>query len=347
MNLTLRTALAAVALAGCSSDPQPAPRPDSPAEPRLANVRQLTFGGENAEAYFSADDSTLILQSTHGDMKADQIFLMPASGGEMRLVSTGKGKTTCAWIFPDGSRILYASTHLAGDEPPPKPDYSKGYVWAVHDEYDIFTANPDGSGLRRITDNPRYDAEATMNRDGSRIVFTSNREGDLDIYTMNPDGSDVKRLTTEPGYDGGAVFSPDGRKIAYRSYHPEGAALEDFRVLLADAKVRPSSMELWVMNADGSGRRQVTRLGGANFGPYWHPDGKRIIFSSNHLDPKGRNFDLFLVNEDGAGLERVTVYESFDGFPMFSHDGKRLIFASNRNGKSHGETNIFVADWIE
>lgn len=344
----MKRALAALALAGCCCpDPQPALKADSPSEPRLANLRQITFGGENAEAYFSADDRTVILQSTHGDMKADQIFLMPASGGDMRLVSTGKGKTTCAWIFPDGTRILYASTHLSGDEPPPKPDFSKGYVWAVHDEYDIFTAKPDGSDLRRITDNPRYDAEATMNRDGSRIVFTSNRDGDLDIYTMRPDGTDVKRLTTEPGYDGGAVFSPDGKKIAYRSFHPEGAALEDFRALLSEAKVRPSSMELWVMNADGSDRRQVTRLGGANFGPYWHPDGRRIVFASNHLDPKGRNFDLFLVAEDGTGIERVTAYESFDGFPMFSHDGKRLIFASNRNGKAHGETNVFVADWIE
>ncbi len=344
MNRTLPIVALVTALAGCASDPVV---PAQPGERRLANVRQLTFGGENAEAYFSADDRQLILQSTHGDMKADQIFVMPAAGGEMKLVSTGKGKCTCAWFFPDGSRILFASTHLAGDEPPPRPDYSKGYVWAVHDQYDIFTARPDGTDLKKITDGPRYDAEATMNRDGSRIVFTSHREGDLDVYTMKPDGTDVKRLTTEPGYDGGAVFSPDGKKIAYRSFHPQGAELEEFRALLADAKVRPSSMELWVMDADGSNRRQVTHLGGANFGPIWHPDGKRILFASNHLDPKGRNFDLFLVGEDGSGLERVTTNETFDGFPMFSHDGRKLVFASNRGGKAHGETNIFVADWVE
>ncbi|KAF0239879.1 MAG: WD-40-like beta propeller repeat-containing [Planctomycetota bacterium] len=338
--------LAAV-LTGCSTGPDPLPANPRAEERHLPGLMPLTAGGENAEAYFSADDRRLILQSTHGDMKADQIFTMPAAGGEMTRVSTGKGKCTCAWFFPDGSRILFASTHMAGDEPPPRPDYSKGYVWAVHDEYDIFSANADGTVMKRLTENPRYDAEGTMNRDGSRIVFTSHREGDLDVYSMKPDGTDVKRLTDEPGYDGGAVYSPDGKKIVYRSFHPTGPELDEFRALLAEAKVRPTTMELWIMDADGSRRRQITRLGGANFAPAWHPDGKRIIFSSNHLDPKSRNFDLFLVNEDGTGLERVTVNDTFDGFPMFSNDGKRLVFASNRDSKVKGETNIFIADWVE
>ncbi|MEK7469393.1 MAG: hypothetical protein AAB074_18620 [Planctomycetota bacterium] len=336
-----------LAIAGCSAALDPLPPNPRADEKRLPGLQQLTFSGENAEAYFSADGRRLILQSTHGDMEADQIFILPVTGGEMTRVSTGKGKCTCAWFFPDGKRILFASTHLAGDEPPPKPDYSKGYVWAVHDEYDIYTANEDGTGLKRVTENPRYDAEGTMNHDGSRIVFTSHRDGDLDIYSMKPDGTDVKRLTDEPGYDGGAVYSPDGAKIVYRSFHPTGLALEEFRALLSEARVRPTTMELWVMDADGSRRRQITKLGGANFAPAWHPDGERIIFASNHLDPKSRNFDLFLVNEDGSGLVRVTTSDTFDGFPMFSSDGKRLVFASNRDSAVKGETNIFLADWEE
>jgi len=336
-----------LALAGCSNpDPNPEPGPAG-TEPHLASIRQVTFAGENAEAYFSMDDSRLILQSTHGDMKADQIFVMPAAGGDLKMVSSGKGKCTCAFFLPDGKRIIFASTHLAGDEPPPRPDYSKGYVWAVSDTYDMYIANADGSGLERLTTNPRYDAEGVVSDDGMWILFTSHRHGDLDIYKMHPDASGFTRLTDEPGYDGGAFFSPDGTKIVYRASHPEGKELEEYRKLLGEAMVRPSTMELWVMNSDGTHRRQITHLGGANFGPYWHPDGKRIIFSSNHKDPHSRNFDLFLINEDGTGLEQVTTNDTFDGFPMFSHDGKKLIFASNRNAKVKGETNIFIADWVK
>ncbi|MBI2922653.1 MAG: PD40 domain-containing protein [Planctomycetes bacterium] len=342
------SALAAILLAGCAGE-EPAPGPGEPAETErhLRNVTQLTFGGENAEAYFSADDRFLILQSSHGGLKADQIFIMPAAGGDMRMVSTGKGKCTCSFFFPDGKRILYSSTHRMGDEPPPKPDHSKGYVWAVHDEFDIYVANVDGSGIERLTTNDRYDAEATISADGQWIVFTSHRKGDLDLYKMRVDGSEFTRLTTEPGYDGGAFFSPDGTKIVYRAMHPEGAGLEDYRSLLREGKVRPNSMELWVMDSWGKKARQIATLGGANFGPYWHPDGRRIIFASNMRDPRSHNFDLFLINEDGTGLERVTTHETFDGFPMFSRDGKRLVFASNRDARVRGETNIFIADWIE
>jgi len=335
--------LALLALTCAAQDP---PAEPAAPEPRLKNLRQLTFGGENAEAYFSPDGTRLILQSTHGTLKADQIFTMPVAGGPMTRVSTGKGKCTCAYFFPDGKRILYASTHLAGDEPPARPDFSKGYVWAVHDEFDIFSADLDGGNLTRLTDNPAYDAEATVGP-GGRIVFTSHREGDLDLYAMDADGTNVTRLTTEPGYDGGAFFSADGSKIVYRCHHPVGEALDDFRALLAEGKVRPTTMEIHVMNADGTGRRQVTKLGAANFAPFWHPDGRRIIFASNHEDPKGRNFDLYIVGEDGEGLERVTTNPTFDGFPMFSPDGRSLVFGSNRLGRVQGETNIFIADWAE
>jgi len=319
-----------------------------PGEERLRNVRKLTSGGENAEGYLSPDQRQLIFQSTRDDLECDQIFTMPLDGGPAQMVSTGIGKTTCGYFYyPEGDRILYSSTHLAGAGCPPRPDFSQGYVWPL-DEYEIFSARPDGSDVRRLTDSPGYDAEATFSHDGGRIVFTSMRDGDLEIYTMNPDGSDVTRLTHTPGYDGGPFFSADGKKIVFRAHHPEEAAdLASYQELLAQAKVRPSQLEIFVMDADGSNRRQVTSNGAANFAPFFHPDGKRIIFVSNMADPGGRNFDMFLVNEDGTGLEQITFGPTFDGFPYFSADGRRIVFASNRFNQERGETNLFVADWVD
>jgi Tol biopolymer transport system component len=323
-------------------------------EVHLRNVRQVTFGGENAEAYFSADDKKLILQISKVGPGCDQIYTLSVDAvladeqPEPAMVSTGQGKTTCSYFYPSGEKILYSSTHEASPDCPPRPDYSQGYVWPVHDTYEIYSANADGNGLVKLTDTPGYDAEATISRDGKSIVFTSAREGDLDIYVMNADGSGVRRLTERAGYDGGPFFSHDGSKIVYRASHPaEGKALEDYRALLEKGLIRPGQLDLWVMDADGSNKRQVTDNGAANFGPFWHPDGKRIIFSSNLHNPKGRNFDLFLVNEDGSGLERVTYFDDFDGFPMFSSDGRYLVFASNRNAEVRGETNIFLAEWAD
>ena len=318
-------------------------------EKHLRNVRQLTFGGENAEAYFSGDGHQLIFQSKRDGRECDQIYTMNAQdGSNVRLVSTGAGRTTCSYFFPGQKRILYSSTHLGGTVCPPKPDYSRGYVWPVYPSYDIFTARRDGSRLKRLTSAPGYDAEATVSTDGRKIVFTSMRDGDLDIYTMKADGHDVRRLTTEPGYDGGAFFSADGKQIVYRAYHPQKAQeIARYKQKLAENLIEPSVFEIWVMNADGTRKRQVTRLGAASFAPYFFPDGKRIIFASNLDDPKGRNFDLYAVNVDGTGLERITFNDTFDGFPIFSPDGRRLVFASNRNAKARGDTNVFIADWVE
>ena len=317
-------------------------------ETRLRNLRQLTFGGENAEAYWSPDGSRLIFQSSREGVPCDQQFVLELATGEMRRVSTGQGKTSCGYFLDAGRRIVYASTHLASPECPPRPDYSRGYMWPMYAGYDMFTAAADGSDLRRLTETPGYDAEATASPDGKTLVFTSVRDGDLEIYTMNADGTGVQRLTHEPGYDGGPFFSLDGRRIVYRrDAPPDEAALARYRQLLADGLYAPGNLEIWVMDRDGGNKRQVTRLGAASFAPYFHPDGRRIIFSSNHPEPKGRNFDLFLVRDDGSGIERVTSDPSFDGFPMFSPDGKRLVFASNRGARVRGETNLFVADWAE
>jgi Tol biopolymer transport system component len=350
--------LAAVLLcasSSCASGPRALPAAPGAAPPDLAlagerhlrNVRQLTFGGENAEGYWSFDGSLLIFQSTRDGRECDQQYLMRADGSEVRLVSTGEGRTTCGYFLPGDDRILYASTHALGPACPPKPDLSQGYVWALHD-YQLYTARPDGSGVSPLLPAPgAYNAEATVSGDGW-IVFTSTRDGDLELYKARPDGSGLTRLTREPGYDGGAFFSADGRRIVFRASRPGSEAeLADYRGLLARKLVRPTRLEIMVMDADGGNQRQVTRLGAGSFAPFFHPDGRRIVFSSNAGDPRGRNFDLFLVKDDGTGLERVTAYDGFDGFPMFSPDGRRLVFASNRNGSRPGETNLFVADWVE
>ncbi|HYK91750.1 MAG TPA: hypothetical protein VE398_23490 [Acidobacteriota bacterium] len=320
-----------------------------PGEKHLANIRQLTSvpGGENAEAYFSFDGRKLIFQSTRPPFQCDQIYTMTIDGSNLRLVSTGKGRTTCGYFLPGDKRLLFSSTHEASPECPPKADMSRGYVWAIYASYDIYTANADGTDLRPLTRSSGYDAEATVSPDGKRIVFTSTRDGDLDLYSMNIDGSDVKRLTSEVGYDGGAFFSPDSRQIVYRAYHPKNLGdVARYKELLSQGLIEPHTLEIMVMNADGSDKRQVTHNGKANFAPYFHPNGRQIIFASNVNDPKGRNFDLFLVNTDGTGLEQITFNDTFDGFPMFSPDGRKLVFASNRHDSVPGETNIFIADWI-
>ena len=322
-------------------------RPVSPqeGETHFAGIRQVTFGGENAEAYFSRDGEWLTFQSTRDGRACDQQYVMRVDGSGLKRVSNGNGKTTCGWFLPDGQRLFFASSHAHDSTCPPRPDPSKGYVWGL-DRFDIYTVSRDGTGLRRLTNYDVYTAEGVLSPDGRRIVFTSLKDGDLDIYTMNVDGTDVRRLTRTPGYDGGPWWSPDGTKIVYRAWHPtDSASLADYQGLLAQRMVRPSRMELWVMNADGSGQRQITSLGGANFGPSWTPDGRRIVFSSNYKNPRSRNFELYLVNVDGSGLEQVTNHQEFDGFPMFSPDGRHIVWASNRGNSREGETNLFIADW--
>jgi Tol biopolymer transport system component len=318
------------------------PRPET-GETHFGAIRQLTFAGENAEAYFSRDGKRLIFQSTRDGRPCDQQYVMNIDGSGVRRVSTGFGKTTCGYFFDADRRIFFASTHASDTACPPKPDPSKGYVWGL-DPYDIYTANDDGSNLRRLTNYGVYTAEGTLSPDGQTIVFTSLKDGDLDIYTMRIDGTGMKRLTFQPGYDGGPFFSPDGKKIVYRAWHPADTALANYRELLGQRLVRPNRMEIWVMNADGSDQHQITNLGGANFAPFFTPDGRRIIFSSNYKNPHSRNFELYLVNADGSNLEQVTNHPEFDGFPMFSPDGRSLVWASGRSSRE-GELNLFIADW--
>jgi len=319
-----------------------------PGERHLRNVRQLTFGGDNAEAYFAFDGTKLVFQHRATTEECDQIYVLDIATAERTLVSTGQGRTTCSYFYPSGQEIIYSSTHHHDPACPTPPDMSLGYVWPLNETYDIFIANADGSNPHQLTDVMGYDAEATVSPRGDRIVFTSVRDGDLDLYSMNLDGSDVKRLTDRPGYDGGAFFSPDGAKIVWRAHYPaEGEELEDYRRLLAQGLIRPGELELWVADADGSNARQLTSLGGANFAPFWHPSGQKIIWSSNHLDPQGREFELFMIDLDGTGLEQITFSGGFDGFPVFSPDGRFLVFGSNRNNGGTRDTNVFIAEWVE
>jgi TolB protein len=334
--------LTAVFVAGQAPAPQ-----GTPAEKHLANIRQLTQGGENAEAYFSKDGSRLIFQSSRDGNPCDQIFSMKIDGSDLRRISNGTGRTTCGYYYPSGAEVLYASTHGESPACPPKPSFERGYVWPIYTSYDIYRAKADGSQPTRLTSTVGYDAEATIAPDGL-IVFTSLRDGDMEIYSMKADGSDVKRLTNRAGPDGGPFFSWDGKLVAFRGRPlSAGAELDDYRTLLKEGLWRPTQLELYVMGRDGGNMRQLTTLGGANFAPSWHPDGKRLVFASNIGDPRGRDFDIYMINLDGTGLERITLNSTFDGFPMFSPDGRHLVFASNRNAKLEGETNVFIADWVQ
>lgn len=347
--------------ADADSQPQTAPQAadtllhglHDPRETHLANVKQLTFGDDNAEAYWSFDGKKIIFQSTHNPEKTDQIYTMNPDGSDVKLVSTGKGRCTCSYFLPGNKEIIFASTHGYSPAVPPPADRSLGYIWAVYPSYAIYRANADGTNLRPLfpkTVKPGvevgYNAEATVSPDGKRIIFTSDKDGDLDLYSMKLDGTDVKRLTNTLGYDGGAYYSPDSKMIVWRAGRPKNDAEKaDYLRLLKQHLVRPTVMEIYVARADGSHPKQLTSNGKANFAPFFTPDGKHILFASNVDDPKGRTFELYKIGIDGKGLERITYGGQFDSFPMFSPDGKKLVWASNRNGKDH-ETNIFVADWV-
>jgi Tol biopolymer transport system component len=368
--MSRRLIIAALIASCCPPEPakqttavKPLPPADThdlalPGETHLKNVRQLTFGGDNAEAYWAFSGDRLIFQTNHAPYKCDQIEIMPRTGGG-KLVSTGKGRTTCAYFLKGDKEIIYASTHESSPECPTPPDNSKGYLWGLF-EYDIYKANADGSNLVNLTPNsPGYDAEATVcPKDGS-IIFTSTRSGDLELWRMDPDGKNLRQLTNLPGYDGGAFFSQDCSKIVWRSSRPQGKDLEAYKDLLAQKLVKPTKMDIWVANADGTEARQVTYLPGASFAPYFFPDGKRILFSTNFVNPRGPDFDIYAINTDGTGLERITQAPGFDGFPVFSPDGKTLAFSSNRKdlagdkyrvtGGPAGpnDTNVFLADWVD
>lgn len=313
----------------------------------LENIHQLTSGGENAEAYWSPDGKRLIFQSTRGDLKCDQIFIMNDDGSNQHMVSTGKGRTTCAYFLADGKHIIYASTHLAGDACPPPADRSKGYVWAVYPTYDIFRAKDDGSDLRRLTDAPGYDAEGTVNWKTKKIIYTSMASGDLDLWWMQEDGKGKHQITTAFGYDGGPVYSRDGKKIVWRANHPTAPeAVERYKGLLKDSLTSPMKMELFVADADGKNALQITNFNCASFAPTFLPDGKQILFSSNVHDCDGRKFELYLINVDGTGLKQVTDFGGFTSFPEFSPDGKRLVFVSDWKAPARYEFNVFTANWI-
>ena len=328
-----------------------------PQEKHLKNVTQLTFGGNNAEAYWSFDSQQLTFQSDYSPWTngCDQIFRMTPGKSDLKnnkpiRISTGTGRTTCSYFMPGNKQILYASTHAAGEACPPAPERNPNgkYVWAIYESFDIYISDLDGKIIKRLTDTPGYDAEGTISPKGDKIVFTSVRDGDLDLYTVDIDGKNVKRITYDLGYDGGAFFSPDGTKLVFRASRPKtDEAKKEYLELLHQGLVQPVEMELFVCNVDGSDLRQVTHLGKANWAPYYLPDNKTIVFSSNHAASRGYSFNLYTIKDDGTGLEKITYDQTFDSFPMFSPNGKYLVFASNRFNGGTRDTNLFVAEWVD
>ena len=328
-----------------------------PQEKHFKNMRQLTFGGDNAEAYWSFDNTKLVMQSNNEawGLECDQIFYFDVENDDLKankpqLLSTGLGRTTCAYFLPGDTTIVYGSTHLGGEACPPEPERRTDgkYLWPVYSSYDIFVSDLEGNVVAQLTDEPGYDAEATVSAQGDKIVFTSDRSGDLELYTMDIDGSNVKQITSELGYDGGAFFSPDGTKLIFRSSRPQtDSAKMEYKQLLSEGLVAPTNMELYVCNVDGSDLTKITDLGKANWAPFFHPSGEKIIFSSNHAGERGFSFNLFMINVDGTGLEQISHDGGFDAFPMFSYDGKKIVFSSNRNNGGTRDTNLFVADWVD
>ncbi len=326
-------------------------------EKHFANVQQLTFGGDNAEAYFSYDGKWIIFQRTSpkDGIMCDEMFIgkVPAPGEkfEYKRISSGKGRTTCGAFMKDGKHVIYASTHLGSDTCPPVPDrkkYGNKYIWPLYDSYDIFMADLDGKIVKQLTHSKGYDAEATLSPDGKKMIYTSDKDGDIDLYVMDLKTGKEKRITNTLGYDGGAWFSPDGKKIIWRASRPRSEAeVKEYKELLAENLVAPTNMEVFIADADGKNVKQVTNFGNANWAPAYMPDNKRIIFASNHQSRRGFPFNLFVINEDGTGLEKISAEKSFDAFPMFSPDGKKIIFCSNRNNGGTRDTNIFIADWVE
>lgn len=326
-------------------------------ETHIQNITQLTYGGDNAEAYFSYDDQKLVFQSNNPawGLSCDQIFIMDIQAAmndtiKPPMVSTGKGRTTCSYFMKGNDKFVYASTHLGGDSCPPEPGHMKGkYLWPIYNTFDIFIADTAGNLTKQLTTEPGYDAEATISPQGDKIVFTSDRSGDLELYTMDLDGSNVVQVTDQLGYDGGAFFSPDGKRLVFRSSRPKTEEeVTEYKELLSKGLVAPTNMEIYTCNVDGSDLKQITNLGKANWAPFYHPSGEKIIFSSNHHDTgRGYNFQLFMINTDGTGLKQITNASVFNAFPMFSYDGKKLVFSSNRNNGGTRDTNLFIADWVD
>ena len=326
-----------------------------PDEIHFKDVRQLTFGGNNAEAYWSSDGQRLCFQSDYAKWGAscDQIYYFNPFVDDLKVnapnyVSKRGGRTTCSYFLPGDTSIIFASTQNQGSDCPAAPERKKGgkYVWAVFGSFDLFVADLKGNTRMQLTNNEYYDAEATVSPKGDKMVFTSDRSGDLELYIMDIDGRHQKQITHELGYDGGAFFSPDGTKLVFRASRPQTEEeKKEYRDLLSHGLVQPTNMEIFVCNIDGSDMKQITHLGKANWAPFFHPSGQKIIFSSNHAGTRGYEFNLYMINLDGTGLERISHDSVFDAFPMFSPDGKHLVFSSNRNNNGTHDTNLFMATW--
>lgn len=309
----------------------------------VENIRQLTNEGQSGEGYFSPDGKRVIFQAIRGEHPFYQIYIKDLASGQEKRVSTGQGRTTCAFFHPTENKIIYASSHLDPNrdkevdaelkklaEARRNPGARRGYSWAFDPFMDIFELNLDTNELKQLTSVAGYDAEGSYSADGKRIIFASCRNGPgADIYIMDADGKNVKQLTDSPGYDGGPFFSPDGTKVIFRG------------------EVRKRHyLQLFVMNVDGTGLWQLTENDAVNWGPYWHPNGKHIIYSTSVHGHQ--NYELYLMPVETGKAKRVTFWHGADVLPVFSGDGKKLMWTSKRGKDKAGQfsSQLFIADWV-
>lgn len=312
----------------------------------LKNITQLTSEFVRAgEGYFSPDAKSIIFQAEDKESGNPfyQIYTMDLANKKSVRVSPGIGKTTCSYFSPDGKKILFASSHLDpkskeyyGEEYKLRDEEKKAgkrrtYKWDFDPAMEIFEANPDGSGMKRLTDSPGYDAEASYSPDGKSIVFCSNRSGaeNLELYIMDSDGKNVRQLTNAPGcYNGGPFFSPDGKRIIFRT----------------DRK-KKDTLQIHVIDVDGKNDRTLAEnLAWVQWCPFWYTDSKHILFAAaDHSTMMRPNYDLYWMNVDSGKQQRITFAPGADILPVFTKDGKKMMWTSTRDGRSPAQ--LYIADF--
>jgi len=318
----------------------------------IENVKQLSFQGDNGEAYFNSDDSKVIFQSKRNNNNCDKLYIVDINGNNLTEFVANDGAFTCAYFSLDDRYIFFSSTMHLGSECPEiyKDPNPRKYIWPLRD-YEIFRY--DNGAVKQLTNYSGYNAETTTHPFEEKVIFTSLRDGDINLFEMDYNGENVKQITSEYGYDGGAFYSPNGENIVWRAWYPTSdEEISMWKNNLAKKFIESVPLDIYVAKNDGSEKQRLTSNGATNWAPSWHPDGKHIVFSSNMDDWRedynayGSNFELYMINIATKTLTRLTNNDTFDSFSVFSKNGKKIVFSSNRDAENPRNTNIFIADIV-